>query len=108
MAAGPGADGIQKLLQAEQAAQAVIQKARMEKSAKIKKAQQEAEKEVGEYKTQREDAYKSMMEQGRGDAAGRLATLESETMASIANLESSVASKKTEVVKCIVQWVTAV
>ena len=108
MSAGPGADGIQKLLQAEQAAQAVIQKARMEKSEKIKKAQQEAEKEVAEYKAQREDGYKSLMEQGRGDAAGRLSALEAETKASISQIQQSVSTRKGAVVECIVKWVTTV
>jgi V-type H+-transporting ATPase subunit G len=108
MQVGPGADGIQKLLQAEQAAQGVIQSARLEKSKKIKQAQHEAEKEVAAYKTQREDAYKSLMEQGRGDAAGRLSALEEDTKSSIESLGASVASKKTTVVSGIVKWVTTV
>ena len=42
--------GIQKLIAAESAAQSVIQAARQEKATKIKQAQQEAEKEVAQYK----------------------------------------------------------
>ena len=108
MQVGPGADGIQKLLQAEQAAQGVIQSARQEKSNKIKQAQQEAEKEVEAYKAQREDAYKQLMEQGRGDAAGRLSELESDTKKSVADLEKSVNSRKGSVVSSIVGWVVNV
>lgn len=104
----PGADGIQKLLAAEQAAQNIIQAARTEKSTKIKQAQQEAEKEVAQYKEQREDAYKKMMEAGKGDAAGRLAKLESDTGASITSLEHAVQNKKPEVTTSIVGWVTKV
>lgn len=104
----PGADGIQKLLAAEQAAQSIIQAARTEKSNKIKQAQQEAEKEVAQYKEQREDAYKKMMEAGKGDAAGRLAKLESDTGASITGLETTVDAKKPQVTTSIVGWVTKV
>ena len=108
MQVGPGADGIQKLLQAEQSAQSIIQAARQEKSTKIKQAQQEAEKEVSSYKTQRDDAYKSMMEQGRGDAEGRQSQLQKETEQSIKDIENSVSSKKADVTKSIVKWVTSV
>lgn len=104
----PGADGIQKLLAAEQAAQSIIQAARTEKSNKIKQAQQEAEKEVAQYKEQRDDAYKKMMEAGKGDAAGRLAKLESDTSSSISSLEAAVNSKKPNVAESIVGWVTKV
>jgi V-type H+-transporting ATPase subunit G len=107
MQVAPGDDGIQKLLRAEQSAQAIIQSARQEKIAKIKQAQREAEKEVESYKSQRDDAYKSMMEQGRGDAAGRQAQLEKETAQAIKDLEKNVGSKK-DVVKSIVKWVTSV
>ena len=108
MQVGTGADGIQKLLQAEQAAQGVIQSARQEKSNKIKQAQREAEKEVEAYKAQREDAYKQLMEQGRGDAAGRLSELEAGTKSSIGELEKSVNSRKGAVVDSIVGWVVGV
>lgn len=104
----PGADGIQKLLAAEQAAQNIIQAARTEKSNKIKQAQQEAEKEVAQYKDQRDDAYKKMMEAGKGDAAGRLSKLESDTSASISSLEAAVNDKKPDVSSSIVEWVTKV
>lgn len=100
--------GIQKLIAAESAAQAVIQAARQEKATKIKQAQQEAEKEVAQYKASREDQYKKMMELGKGDAAGRLAQLESETKVAIGDLEKAVAAKKTEATKAIIGWVTKV
>ena len=93
---------------AEQAAQAVIQAARQEKATKIKQAQQEAEKDVAVYKAEREDAYKKMMEAGKGDAAGRLATLEKETAASITSLESAVSAKKKDATSAILGWVTKV
>jgi V-type H+-transporting ATPase subunit G len=108
MQVGPGADGIQKLLQAEQSAQSIIQAARQEKTNKIKQAQKEAEKEVESYKSQREDQYKSMMEQGRGDAAGRQKELETATDKQIQDIEKAVASKKSQVVQDIVKWVTSV
>jgi V-type H+-transporting ATPase subunit G len=101
-------DGIQRLLAAEQAAQTVIQAARTAKSKKIKQAQQEAEKEIAQYKAQREDAYKKLMEAGVDDAAGRLAKLEAETAKSVGELEKSVSSKKSEVSQCILDWVTKV
>lgn len=100
--------GIQKLIAAESAAQAVIQAARQEKATKIKQAQQEAEKEVAQYKVSREDQYKKMMELGKGDAAGRLTALESETETSIASLEKTVAAKKADATKAILGWVTKV
>lgn len=100
--------GIKRLMAAEQAAQAVIQAARQEKATKIKQAQQEAEKDVAVYKAQREDAYKKMMEAGKGDAAGRLATLEKETATSITSLESAVSAKKKDATSAILGWVTKV
>jgi V-type H+-transporting ATPase subunit G len=100
--------GIQKLMQAEQVAQQLIQKARQEKAAKIKQAQQEAEREVAQYKASREDQYKAMMEAGKGDAAGRLTKLEFETKVAIGKLESSVAAKKALATKAIIGWVTKV
>jgi V-type H+-transporting ATPase subunit G len=108
MQASAGADGIQKLLAAEQAAQAVIQAARQEKINKIKQAQQEAEKEVQEYKVQREDGYRKMMEKGKGDAAGRLDQLEKETAEAIQQLESSCSSRKSKVTQSIIDWVCKV
>lgn len=100
--------GIQRLIAAESASQAVIQAARQEKATKIKQAQQEAEREVAQYKAQREDQYKKMMELGKGDAAGRLQTLEAETKVSIENLEKAVAAKKADATKAILGWVTKV
>jgi V-type H+-transporting ATPase subunit G len=103
-----GQDGIKKLLAAEQAAQSIIQEARTKKSEKIKQAQQEATSEVQQYKEQREDAYRKMMEQGKGDAEGRLTELEQSTQQTIADLDASVGSKKDEVVQRIISWVTTV
>jgi V-type H+-transporting ATPase subunit G len=108
MQVGAGADGIKMLIDAEQAAQSVVQAARQEKANKIKQAQREAEKDIGEYKAQREDAYKQLMEQGRGDAAGKLTELEADTKKAIQKLESSVASRKPAVVREIVNWVVEV
>ena len=49
-----------------------------------------------------------MMELGKGDAAGRLAQLESETKVAIGDLEKAVAAKKAEATKSIIGWVTKV
>lgn len=108
MQVGPGADGIQKLLAAEAEAQQIVKAARDEKLAKIKQAQSEAEREVASYKAQREDTYRQMMEQGKGDAAGRLQTLTADTDSNIAELKGSVQSKKKAVVSDILGWVCKV
>ena len=106
MQVGPGADSIHKLLAAEKEAQRIVKAARDEKAAKIKQAQQEAAREVAAYKAQREDAYKQMMERGKGDAASRLSKLQAETEASIRNMQSTVSSKKPDVCRQIMTWVT--
>jgi V-type H+-transporting ATPase subunit G len=108
MQVGAGADGIKMLIDAEQAAQSVVQGARQEKADKIKQAQREAEKDIGVYKEQREDAYRQLMEQGRGDAAGKLTELEANTKKAIQELEASVAFRKEAVASEIVHWVVNV
>lgn len=105
MQVGPGADGIQKLLAAESEAQRIVKAARDEKLAKIKQAQSEAEREVAAYKAQREDTYRKMMEQGKGDAEGRLKTLTAETDSGIASMKGSVGARQEAVVKQILAWV---
>jgi len=59
--------GIQQLLQAEQDAQNVIQKARQEKILLLKRAKEEAEKEIDEYRRSREMQFKEYMSQRIGN-----------------------------------------
>jgi len=106
MQVGPGADSIHKLLAAEKEAQRVVKAARDEKAAKIKQAQQEAAREVAAYKAQREDAYKQMMERGKGDAASRLTQLQGDTDGAIRAMTAAVNSKKSAVCDQITAWVT--
>ena len=49
--------GIRRLLQAEQKAQELVQKARRDKVAKLKQAKEEAEKEIEAYRAKREAEF---------------------------------------------------
>ena len=61
-------DGIQKLLAAEQEAQAIVTAARAEKTSRLRQAKAEADAEIAAYRAQREETYQSLLRSRSGDS----------------------------------------
>jgi len=62
--------GIKQLLEAEQKAQEIVNNARKEKAALLRRAREEAEKEVSAYRAKRQKEYEQKLEdQSKGDTA---------------------------------------
>lgn len=100
--------GIRKLLQAEQKAQEMVQKARRDKVARLKQAKEEAEKEVEAYRAKREAEF--------GEYAGQFSTsgedynknLEQKTDGEIKALQESAVAGKEKVIQLLFDTVKKV
>lgn len=101
-------DGIQRLLAAEQEAQAIIAKARKAKSERLKQAKEEAEKELVAFKAEREEQYKRKVAEESSSSDTNVKKLEAEAASNIQQLQDAVNTKKTEVLDLLCGFVTKV
>uniref|UniRef100_A0A0D9VJX2 V-type proton ATPase subunit G n=1 Tax=Leersia perrieri TaxID=77586 RepID=A0A0D9VJX2_9ORYZ len=91
--------GIQQLLAAEQEAQQIVNAAR---SARLRQAKEEAEREIAEYRAQMEAELQS------GDSGANVKRLEQETDTKIAQLKEQAANVSPEVIQMLLRHVTTV
>ncbi|KAJ1272616.1 hypothetical protein BS78_06G216700 [Paspalum vaginatum] len=89
--------GIQQLLAAEQEAQQIVNAARAAKSARLRQAKEEAEREIAEYRAQ-----------SSGDSGANVKRLEEETAIKIEQLSQQAASISPEVIQMLLRHVTTV
>ena len=100
-------DGIQKLLAAEQEAQAIVTAARAEKTSRLRQAKAEADAEIKAYRAQREETYQSLLRSRVGDSSARAAqVLESESSAAIERVQTQVRAAKKAVTDMLAAKVT--
>ena len=99
-------DGIQKLLAAEQEAQAIVTAARAEKTSRLRQAKAEADAEIAAYRAQREETYQSLLRSRSGDSSARAAQLESESSAAIERVQTQVRAAKKAVTDMLAAKVT--
>ncbi|XP_038987672.1 V-type proton ATPase subunit G 1-like [Phoenix dactylifera] len=100
--------GIQQLLAAEQEAQHIVNAARNEKMARLKRAKEEAEKEVAEYRAHMEAQFQRKVVESSGDSGANVKRLEEETDVKIEYLKSQAASVSLDVVNMLLKHVTTV
>ncbi|CAN6197251.1 unnamed protein product, partial [Urochloa humidicola] len=100
--------GIQQLLAAEQEAQQIVNAARAAKSARLKQAKEEAEREIAEYKQQMEAEFQRKVAESSGDSGANVKRLEQETAAKIEQLNQQAASISPEVIQMLLRHVTTV
>lgn len=100
-------DGIQKLLAAEQEAQAIVTAARAEKTSRLRQAKAEADAEIAAYRAQREEKYQSLLRSRVGDSSARAARLETDAAAAIERVQAQVRAGKKAVTDMLAAKVTS-
>merc|ERR1712226_1832763 len=88
------AQGIHKLLQAEQEAAEVVAAAKLEKVAKLKRAKEEADAEIAHYKSQREQQFQIFSKERSGDSSGHKNATDASTKAELDAIAKQVAANK--------------
>lgn len=96
------------LLAAEQEAQQIIASARAAKIARLKEAKQEAEREVADYRAQRETEFRKKLAESSGDSGSNIKRLEGETQEKIDHLTEEASKVSPEVVALLLKYVTSV
>ncbi|EEC73843.1 hypothetical protein OsI_08596 [Oryza sativa Indica Group] len=100
--------GIQQLLAAEQEAQQIVNAARSAKSARLRQAKEEAEREIAEYRAQMEAEFQRKVAESSGDSGANVKRLEQETDTKIAQLKEQAANVSPEVIQMLLRHVTTV
>ncbi|KAI3901484.1 hypothetical protein MKW92_007471 [Papaver armeniacum] len=108
MASSHQGGGIQQLLAAEQEAQHIVNEARNLKTARLKQAKEEAEREIAQYRAQVEADFQRKLEETSGDSGANVKRLEVETEAKIANLTGESERISSDVVQMLLRHVTSV
>ncbi|XP_020582792.1 V-type proton ATPase subunit G1 [Phalaenopsis equestris] len=100
--------GIQQLLAAEQEAQQIVNAARNAKTARLKQAKEEAEKEAAEFRAQLEAEFQKKLAESSGDSGANVKRLEAETEAKIQRLNNESERISADVVQMLLRHVTKV
>jgi len=100
--------GIRRLLQAEQKAQELVQKARRDKVAKLKQAKEEAEKEIEAYRAKREAEFAEYAGQFSTSGEDYNKNLEQKTDTEIKELQEAAVSGKEAVIALMLDAVKKV
>lgn len=103
-----GQDGIQRLLAAEQEAQAIVAKARKAKTDRLKQAKDEAEREIAAYKTEREAEFRRKVSEDSSSSQDNVTRLAEESARAVKAIQDSVMQKKKDVVDMLLLHVTNV
>ncbi|XP_047322436.1 V-type proton ATPase subunit G 1-like [Impatiens glandulifera] len=108
MEANRSQNGIQLLLAAEQEAQQIVNAARSAKTARLKQAKEEAEKEIAEFRAQMEAEFQRKVAESSGDSGANVKRLEEETEGKIHHLKVEAARISHDVVQMLLKHVTTV
>jgi len=103
-----GQDGIQRLLAAEQEAQAIVAKARQAKAERLKEAKEEAERDVAAYKKEREEEFSKKIADDSSSNKENASRMHAESEKAVEAIQKSIASKKEEVLKMLLSQVETV
>ncbi|MGD7217396.1 V-type ATPase subunit G [Ralstonia pseudosolanacearum] len=100
--------GIQQLLAAEQEAQQIVNAARAAKTARLKQAKEEAERDIVQYRAHMEGEYQKKLSQTSGDSGANVKRLEKETEEKIHHLKYEAERISTNIVDMLLRHVTTV
>ncbi|KAK9860386.1 hypothetical protein WJX84_007685 [Apatococcus fuscideae] len=103
-----GQDGIQRLLKAEQEAQAIVSKARKAKSDRLKQANQEAERDIKAFRSQQEEKYQKKISTDSTSSGDNEKRLETESSNDMRGIEKSIKEKKQQVIDALISFVVDV
>uniref|UniRef100_A0ACD5Z2P7 Uncharacterized protein n=1 Tax=Avena sativa TaxID=4498 RepID=A0ACD5Z2P7_AVESA len=95
--------GIQQLL-----AQQIVNAARSARSARLRHAKEEAEREIAEYRAQMEADFQRMVAESSGDSGANVKRLEQEIFSKIEQLKKQAAIISPEVIQMLLRHVTTV
>nr|CAD27444.1 vacuolar ATPase subunit G [Mesembryanthemum crystallinum] len=107
MEASRAQNGIQLLLAAEQEAQHIINAAKNAKTARLRQAKEEAEKEIAEFRAQMEADHQRRLAESTGDSGANVKRLEQETNAKIEQLKIQASTISPYVVEMLLRYVTS-
>mmetsp|Transcript_19633 Transcript_19633/g.35401 ORF Transcript_19633/g.35401 Transcript_19633/m.35401 type:complete len:111 (-) Transcript_19633:197-529(-) len=108
MQVSSGTDGVQKLLAAEQEANAVVTEAKKAKADRLRQARAEADREITAYRAEREGAYQKKLAESSSGSQVNLQRLTSETNVAIQKINADVYAKKKQVVESLLKFVSTV
>ncbi|EEF42954.1 V-type proton ATPase subunit G1 [Ricinus communis] len=100
--------GIQQLLAAEQQAQHIVNDARIAKLARLKQAKEEADNEIGEYRSLVDREFQMKVAGSTGDSTSNVKRLEQETDTKISHLKAEAARISRDVVNMLLKHATTV
>jgi len=98
-------DGIKRLLEAEKKAQDIVEAARKEKTQKLKQAQLEAQKDIEDYRKQRQTQFDSFSKKYMEGVGQHSARLQESTNSEIKKIESEVVQKRALVLDLLLKSV---
>jgi V-type H+-transporting ATPase subunit G len=97
--------GIKQLLEAEQKAQEIVNKARKDRVALLKQAKEEAEKEVAEYKAKRTIEYEAYAKKHLSGTENYTKQLSIQSEEQIRKQEADLKSNSEEVINILLKFV---
>lgn len=96
---------IKRLLEAERGAQDIVSSARKHRNDRLKQAKLEAEREISDYRNEREAAYQKSMNEGTTNIDESRGRLDSDTKKNVSFIKSTLPAKKPEVVDALLSHV---
>ena len=99
---------IQKLLKAEEEAEALIAKARENRVRKLREAKQAAEDEIAVFRKREEERFQSDQASVAGGVSGDADSLEAQTVANLARVREDFKDNKDKIVEYMQQKILAV
>ncbi|KAF3092947.1 H(+)-transporting V1 sector ATPase subunit G [Orbilia oligospora] len=100
--------GIQTLLNAEQEAQKIVQKARAYRVQRVKDARAEAQKEIEEYRQKKEEEFKKFEAEHTGINAQAEKDAEKEIEGKLKEIEEAGKKSRAQVIEDLIKAVTTV
>merc|ERR1712070_691243 len=105
---GGDGHGIKELLAAEKDAAKIVAEAKQKRMEKMKKAKEDAQREIAEYKSAREAEFNAYKAQHSSGGSASSEALASQTQAAISDLEREAGKNRAQVVDMLVGFVTTV
>jgi V-type H+-transporting ATPase subunit G len=99
---------IQKLLKAEEEAEALISKARENRVRKLREAKQAADDEIALFRRKEEERFQAEQTSQSGGASGDASNLEDQTLAGLKQVEQDFMTNKDKICEYMVQKILSV
>eukprot|EP00889_Picochlorum_renovo_P006843 jgi/Picre1/33873/NNA_001352.t1 len=103
-----GQDGIQQLLQAEQEAQMIVNKARQAKTERLRQAKEDAAREFSAYKKEKEDEFNKSIEYDANESQSAKSNMQKETDELVNKVHASTKANKNIVLDLLLKQVKSV